>query len=53
VVSDAVVGGWWTVAVDVTWVRFSQFGELPEGQVEQTQQGMESYFDSLGEYLDD
>ena len=108
VVSDAVVGGWWTVAVDVTvygfnayfygrytavdpliqiehrlaytqsaeefaardesmpshrividfeerghltWVRFSQFGELPEGQVEQTQQGMESYFDSLGEYL--
>ena len=110
VISDAVVGGWWTVAVDVTvygfnayfygrytsvdpliqlehrmaytqsaeefaardesmpshrividfeerghvtWVRFSQFGELPEGQVEQTQQGMESYFDSLGEYLDD
>jgi uncharacterized protein YndB with AHSA1/START domain len=108
VVSDAVVGGWWTVAVDVTvygftayfygrytvvdplsrlehrlaytqsaeefaardesmpshrividfeerghltWVRFSQFGELPEGEAAQAQQGMESYFDSLGEYL--
>lgn len=108
VVSDAVVGGWWTVAVDVTvhgfnayfygrytvvdpliqlehrlaytqsaeefaardesapshrividfeerghltWVRFSQFGELPEGQAEQAQAGMESYFNSLEAYL--
>ena len=108
VVSDPVVGGWWTVGVDVpslgfvayfygryraiepmrriahdlaytqeaaafaardesvpmhrieidmkdlgdrTWVRFTQFGELPEGQAAQAQAGMESYFDSLGEYL--
>ena len=33
------------------WVRFSQFGELPEGQAEQAQAGMESYFDSLGAFL--
>jgi len=108
VVSEAEVGGWWTVAVDVpehgfaacfygrytriepmtalehtmhytqstrefaardltgphhdvvvdfesrgesAWVRFSQFGELPEGQAEQAQTGMESYFDSLGAFL--
>lgn len=30
-----------------SWVRFSQFGEMPEAQIIQTQQGMESYFDSL------
>jgi uncharacterized protein YndB with AHSA1/START domain len=108
VVSEAEVGGWWTVAVDVpqydmvayffgrytvvedgarlehtmhytqsaedfslrdesspshrvvvefeardtgTWVRFTQFGELPEGQAEQTKAGMESYFDSLQDFL--
>lgn len=108
VTSQAEVGGWWTVAVDVptegfaacfygrytrieprvalehtmmftmsleefaardesapshvvivdfeargpaTWVRFSQFGELPEGQAERAQAGMESYFDSLEAYL--
>ncbi len=34
-----------------TWVRFSQFGELPEGQAEQAQLGMESYFDSLETFL--
>ena len=108
VVSEPVVGGWWTVGVDVpdngfvayffgkysefvdksrlvhtlsytqdaaefaarvetpehhiieidfesrgdsTWVRFAQFGELPEGQAEQAQAGMESYFDNLGTYL--
>lgn len=35
-----------------TWVRFSQFGELPEEQIEQTQLGMESYFDSLESFLE-
>lgn len=36
---------------DRTWVRYSQFGELPEGEVERAQAGMESYFDSLGAFL--
>lgn len=106
--SHAVVGGWWTVAVDVSqfgfnayfygkykeaienqrlshtlyytqdikeflardltaehhlieidfaeregssWVRFTQFGILPEGEAQQAQAGMESYFDSLGKFL--
>lgn len=34
-----------------SWVKFSQFGELPEGMAVQAQAGMESYFDSLGAYL--
>ena len=108
VVSDPVVGGWWTVAVDVSahgfvayfygryqavvenarlehtldytqsaeefaardesaphhlirvefearafrsWVRFSQYGEMPESEAIQAQAGMESYFDSLEAYL--
>ena len=34
-----------------TWVRFAQFGVLPDGQAEQAQAGMESYFDNLGGYL--
>jgi uncharacterized protein YndB with AHSA1/START domain len=34
-----------------TWVKFSQFGELPEGQPAQAKAGMESYFDSLANYL--
>lgn len=34
-----------------SWVKFSQFGELPEGQAIQAQAGMESYFDSLETYL--
>lgn len=108
VVSDPVVGGWWTVGVDVPehgfvayfygrytevtdkvrlehtmhytqsveefaardeagehhliviqfeergfrgWVRFSQYGEMPDGQARQAQAGMESYFDSLEAYL--
>lgn len=108
VVSEPVVGGWWTVGVDVpdngfvayffgkysefvpksrlvhtlnytqdaaefaarvetperhiieidfesrgdkTWARFAQFGELPEGQAEQAQAGMESYFDNLELFL--
>lgn len=36
---------------DSSWVRFSQFGELPEGQVDATKAGMTSYFDSLGAHL--
>lgn len=108
VVSDAVVGGWWTVGVDVaahgfvayfygtytevapmlrlvhtmsytqspeefaardlsaphhdividfedrgtgSWVRFAQYGELPEGEAVRAQAGMESYFDNLGQFL--
>ncbi len=34
-----------------SWVRFSQFGELPEGQAEQAKAGMESYLDSLSNFL--
>ena len=34
-----------------TWVKFSQFGELPEGQAAQAKAGMESYFDSLANFL--
>jgi hypothetical protein len=34
-----------------SWVKFSQFGELPEGQAEQAKAGMESYFDSLSNFL--
>jgi uncharacterized protein YndB with AHSA1/START domain len=108
VISEPVVGGWWTVAVDVSahgfnayfwgtyseleenkkivhslsysqdasefaardltalahrieidfedrgassWVRFTQIGELPEGQAEQAKAGMESYFDNLAKFL--
>jgi hypothetical protein len=32
-------------------VKFSQFGELPEGQAEQAQAGMESYLDSLEQFF--
>ena len=35
----------------VSWVRFTQFGEMPAEQIPQTKDGMESYFDSLDEYL--
>ena len=34
-----------------SWVKFSQYGELPEDQAVQAQAGMESYFDSLAAYL--
>jgi uncharacterized protein YndB with AHSA1/START domain len=34
-----------------SWVSFTQFGELPEGQVDATKAGMESYFDNLGKFL--
>ena len=37
---------------DKTWVRFSQFGELPEGQASAAQEGMESYFDNLEAFLE-
>jgi uncharacterized protein YndB with AHSA1/START domain len=36
---------------DRSWVKFSQYGELPEGQAAQAQAGMESYFDSLSNFL--
>lgn len=35
-----------------SWVKFSQFGELPEGQAELAQAGMESYFDNLQKFLE-
>ena len=34
-----------------SWVRFTQFGDLPEEQVEATQDGTGSYFDNLEQYL--
>ncbi len=34
-----------------SWVKFSQFGSLPESDALQAQAGMESYFDSLSDYL--
>jgi uncharacterized protein YndB with AHSA1/START domain len=34
-----------------SWSKFSQFGELPEGQVEMAQAGMTSYFESLAHFL--
>ncbi len=33
------------------WCRFTQYGELPEGQAEQAQAGMNSYFENLARYL--
>jgi len=35
-----------------SWVKFSQFGELPEGHAPRAQAGMESYFDNLSKYLE-
>ena len=34
-----------------SWVKFSQYGELPAGQAAMAQAGMESYFDSLEAFL--
>lgn len=34
-----------------SWVRLTQYGEMPEEQIEATRLGTESYFDSLGFYL--
>ena len=36
---------------DRAWVKYSQFGEMPEEQIAMTTKGMESYFDSLGNFL--
>jgi uncharacterized protein YndB with AHSA1/START domain len=35
-----------------SWVSFTQFGEMPEGQAPQAKAGMESYFDNLSKYLE-
>jgi len=35
------------------WVKFSQIGDLPEEMIEATTDGMNSYFDSLGMFLDE
>jgi uncharacterized protein YndB with AHSA1/START domain len=34
-----------------SWVKFSQFGDMPESEAVAAQRGMESYFDSLERYL--
>lgn len=34
-----------------SWVRLTQYGELPEEQIEATRLGTESYFDSLELYI--
>jgi len=36
---------------DSSWVKFSQFGEMPEEQIEATTVGMQSYFESLANHL--
>lgn len=36
---------------DNSWVRFTQYGEMPPEQVELTRQGTTSYFDNLEKYL--
>ena len=37
---------------DKVWVRFAQYGQLPKEQIPLAQAGMESYFDSLANFLD-
>ncbi len=34
-----------------SWVKYSQFGVMPGGEAARAQAGMESYFDSLENYL--
>lgn len=34
-----------------SWVKFSQYGELPEGEEKQAQAGMNSYLESLAQFL--
>lgn len=34
-----------------SWVKFTQFGEMPEEQIDVTRSGTESYFDNLEVYL--
>jgi uncharacterized protein YndB with AHSA1/START domain len=36
---------------DTSWCKFTQFGEMPEEQAEMSRQGMMSYFDNLGKFL--
>lgn len=36
---------------DKSWVKFSQFGQLPDGEAPRAQAGMESYLDNLGKFL--
>ena len=36
---------------DKSWSKFSQYGEAPQAQAALMKQGIESYFDSLGEFL--
>ena len=38
--------------LDGTWVRFAQYGDMPADQVPLATAGMQSYFDSLQNYLD-
>ena len=33
------------------WCKFSQYGELPEGEEKRAEAGMNSYLDNLGAYL--
>ena len=35
-----------------SWVRFTQYGELPEEHIPLAKAGMESYFQSLADFLD-
>ena len=34
-----------------SWCRFSQYGDFPDGDVERTKEGMNSYFDNLEAFL--
>lgn len=34
-----------------SWVKFTQFGEMPESEAARAQEGMESYVDSLERFL--
>ena len=36
---------------DNSWVKFSQYGEMPAEQIEATTVGMQSYFESLANYI--
>ncbi len=38
---------------DSSWVKFSQFGEMPEEQIEATTVGMQSYFQSLSNFFEE
>jgi len=36
---------------DASWVRFTQYGEMPAEQAEASREGMESYLDNLEQFL--